>query len=144
MNTPILTGCSGIPSMHGFRSKADALKYAIEFTAGLDSSINQVPNYEAAKKLFTFICENVSLPDVEQDKTAEFLDYAKAALQETIKKEPTEGKAITYGDLMLMLTKHGFEHLTGRSDDETAIDTYQLRDEEHEYTVTISRRKILF
>lgn len=65
-------GFAGLPAtMNGFKSKADALKFAIEFTVGCDASINRVPNYNAAQELFDFICKNVNLPDVETNDISE-------------------------------------------------------------------------
>ena len=58
-----------MPSINGFKSKADALKYAIEFTASCDSSLNKFVNYDMAQELFDFICKNVQLPDVEKNET---------------------------------------------------------------------------
>ena len=53
-------GFAGLPAtMNGFKSKADAIKFAIEFTVGCDASINRAPNYNAAQELFDFICKNV-------------------------------------------------------------------------------------
>lgn len=80
-------GFAGLPAtMNGFKSKADALKFAIEFTASSDNSFQRKPSYQAAQELFDFICKNVNLPDVEPDKAADFLDYAKTALQMQLDK----------------------------------------------------------
>ena len=44
------------------KSKADALKYAIEFTSTGEYP-NRVPDMAKAKELFDFICKNVQLPE---------------------------------------------------------------------------------
>lgn len=141
-------GLAGLPAtISGFKSKADALKFAIEFTAGRDASINQVPNYNAAQELFDFICKNVNLPDVEQDKAADFLDYAKTALQMQLDKNE-KPKAVSDPYLTVYATAKdlGYKNVSGEGGGkfDGCSDTLQLRDEEYEYTVTLSRRKILF
>ena len=65
-------GFAGLPAtISGFKSKADALKFAIEFTASSDSSFQRTPSYQAAQELFDFICKNVNLPDVETNDISE-------------------------------------------------------------------------
>lgn len=54
-------GFSGSP-MSSLKSKADALKYAIEFTATGEYP-NRAPDIKKAKELYNFICENVQLPE---------------------------------------------------------------------------------
>lgn len=53
----------GTPS--GFRTKADAMKFALEFTAKVDDNGIRTANYEAAQELFDFICRSVNLPDTD-------------------------------------------------------------------------------
>lgn len=65
-------GFSGSP-MTSLKSKAEALKYAIEFTATGEYP-NRVPDMAKAKELFDFICENVQLPDVETDQLSNSLN----------------------------------------------------------------------
>ena len=48
--------------MSSLKSKADALKYAIEFTATGEYP-NRAPDIKKAKELYNFICENVQLPE---------------------------------------------------------------------------------
>ena len=49
-----------------FKSKADLMKYSLETTAKKTKFGTFVGfNLEKAKKLFDFVTENVSLPDVE-------------------------------------------------------------------------------
>ena len=153
-------GFAGLPAtMNGFKSKADALKFAIEFTVGCDASINRVPNYNAAQELFDFICKNVNLPDVEQDKAADFLDYAKIALQMQLDKNE-KPKAAASNDTPQALPENidyfksiysfakrlGFKDVSGEGSGkfDRCSETLQLRKDGYEYTVTIDKRKITF
>ena len=56
----------------GFKTKAEALHFAIVFTATITEGGNE-PNYDKAKTLFDFITSNVQLPDV---------DYSQAQVDE--------------------------------------------------------------
>lgn len=143
MNT---LGFAGLPAtMNGFKSKADALKFAIEFTAGCDASINRVPNYNAAQELFDFICRNVPLPDVEPDKAADFLDYAKTALQMQLdKNEKPKSVSDPYLTLYDTAKDLGYKNVSGEGANDGCTDTLQLRANGYEYTVTINRRKTDF
>lgn len=53
-------------SMNGFVSKADALKFSIQFTSMMVDG-NIVLRYDKAQELFEFICKNVNLPDVKKE-----------------------------------------------------------------------------
>lgn len=53
--------CFGFTGSPSLKSKADALKYAIEFTATGEYP-NRTPDIKKAKELYNFICENISLP----------------------------------------------------------------------------------
>ena len=70
------------------KSKADALKYAIEFTA-IGEYPNRAPNIKKAKELYNFICENVQLPDVETDQLSNSLN-GFTSLMEKLSKEKDE------------------------------------------------------
>ena len=78
-------GFSGSPSL---KSKADALKYAIEFTATGEYP-NRMPYIKKAKELYNFICENVQLPDVETDQLSNSLN-GFTSLMEKLSKEKDE------------------------------------------------------
>lgn len=65
-------GLAGSYSAGGFKTKAEALHFAIVFTATITESGNE-PNTEKAKTLFDFITSNVQLPDV---------DYSQAQVDE--------------------------------------------------------------
>lgn len=84
-------GFSGSP-MTSLKSKADALKYAIEFTATGEYP-NRVPDMTKAKELFDFICENVQLPDVETDQLSNSLSSFTSLMEKLSKKnEETQDK----------------------------------------------------
>jgi hypothetical protein len=61
-------GLAGSYSAGGFKTKAEALHFAIVFTATITESGNE-PNYDKAKTLFDFITSNVQLPDVDYSQT---------------------------------------------------------------------------
>lgn len=78
-------------SLQNFQSKADALHYAIEFTATLACDGGRKAEYEAAQELYDFICKNVQLPDVTPNPLEAFSEYIKKSLPEATKdssKEP--------------------------------------------------------
>lgn len=78
-------------SLQNFQSKADALHYAIEFTATLACDGGRKADYEAAQELYNFICKNVQLPDVTPNPLEAFSEYLKKSLPEVAKdttKEP--------------------------------------------------------
>ena len=139
-------GFAGLPAtMNGFKSKADALKFAIEFTAGCDASINRVPNYNAAQELFDFICRNVPLPDVEPDKAADFLDYAKTALQMQLdKNEKPKAVRDPFIELYKTAKDLGYQRVSGEETNDRSSTTLQLRKYGYEYTVKIDLREITF
>lgn len=56
-----------VPSISSIKSKADAMKFALEFTVKVsDDYTKRTLDYEAAEELFNFICKHVQLPDVEE------------------------------------------------------------------------------
>ena len=83
-------GIMGYPlnqSINDFQSKAEAIKFAIEFTACNTDGCN-IPNEEAAQELFDFICKNVELPDVKPNPADGLVEFAKKYIEElTNKKE---------------------------------------------------------
>lgn len=64
-------------SMQNIQSKADALHYAIEFTATIDCAGCRKADFEAAKELYDFICRNVQLPDVAPNPMEEILNLLR-------------------------------------------------------------------
>lgn len=86
-----LNGGTTFASLQNFQSKADALHYAIEFTATFACDGSRKANYEAAKELYDFICRNVQLPDVTpnpMDALSELLAKNLPAPSEDKIKEP--------------------------------------------------------
>lgn len=77
--------CYGFSGSSSLKSKADALKYAFEFTATGEYP-NRVPDMAKAKELFDFICENVQLPDVETDQLSNSLSGFTALMEKLSKK----------------------------------------------------------
>lgn len=80
--------CYGFSGSSSLKSKADALKYAIEFTATGEYP-NRVPDMVKAKELFDFICENVQLPDVETDQLSNSLSGFTALMEKLSKEKET-------------------------------------------------------
>ena len=80
-------GLSGSP-MSSLKSKADALKYAIEFTATGEYP-NRTPDIKKAKELYNFICENVQLPDVETDQLSNSLNGFTSLMEKLSKEKET-------------------------------------------------------
>lgn len=64
-------------SMNDLQSKADAIKYAIEFTEIVELHGSNKVNYNAAQELFDFICKNVNLPDVRPNPADGLVEFAK-------------------------------------------------------------------
>ena len=86
-----LSGGATYTSIQNFQSKADALHYAIEFTATSAYNGGRKADYEAAQELYDFICKNVQLPDVTPNPLEAFSEYLKKSLPEVSKdssKEP--------------------------------------------------------
>ena len=83
------TGYMGfpMPTMRGFNSKAEALQFAIEFTASSSMGGRKV-EIEAAQELYDFICKNVELPDVRPNPADGLVEFAKRYIEklETIKR----------------------------------------------------------
>ena len=80
------TGFMGypMPAMRSFNSKAEAIQFAIEFTAS-SSMGGRKADLEAAKELFDFICENVELPDVKSNPADGLVEFAKEYIEKLVK-----------------------------------------------------------
>lgn len=85
------TGYMGfpMPTMRGFNSKAEALEFAIEFTASSSMGGRKV-ELEAAKELYDFICKNVELPDVKPNPVDGLVEFAKKYIEELAKNKDVE------------------------------------------------------
>lgn len=73
-----------MPTMRGFNSKAEALQFAIEFTASSSMGGRKV-EIEAAKELYDFICKNVELPDVHPNPADGLVEFAKKYIEKLAK-----------------------------------------------------------
>lgn len=67
-------------------SKAGAMEFSIVMNTTQDERGRTKVDYEEAKKLFDFICSNVTLPDVERD-SAESLSDSYVKLMEMLINE---------------------------------------------------------
>ena len=84
------TGIMGYPlnkSINDLQSKADAIKYAIEFTEIVELDGPNKVDYEAAQELFNFICKNVNLPDVKPNPADGLVEFAKKYIEELANKK---------------------------------------------------------
>lgn len=82
------SGIMGYPlnkSMNDLQSKADAIKYAIEFTEIVELHGSNRVNYDAAQELFNFICKNVNLPDVKPNPADGLVEFAKEYIEKLTK-----------------------------------------------------------
>lgn len=82
------TGIMGYPlnkSINDLQSKADAIKYAIEFTEIVELHGSNKVNYDAAQELFDFICKNVELPDVRPNPADGLVEFAKEYIEKLAK-----------------------------------------------------------
>lgn len=74
-------GLTGTPSMSGFKSKGEALKYAIEFTTQWKEG-EKIINFTAAEELYKFICKNVELPETFDDGLSSFSQRVNESIEE--------------------------------------------------------------
>lgn len=63
------------PTMRNFQSKAEALQFAIEFTASTSMG-GRKADLAAAKELYDFICKNVELPDTPLTQWKDVINQA--------------------------------------------------------------------
>lgn len=74
-------GLTGTPSMSGFKSKGEALKYAIEFATQWKDG-EKIINYPAAEELYNFICKHVELPETFDDGLSSFFQRVNETIEE--------------------------------------------------------------
>lgn len=89
----------GLVGMRSFQTKAEALHFAIVFTATITEDGNE-PNYDKAKTLFDFITSNVQLLDVDysqaqMDGLFETTNKMLLALASKLRKEEDITEAAT-------------------------------------------------
>lgn len=150
--------------MSSLKSKADALKYAIEFTATGEYS-NRAPDIKKAKELYNFICENVQLPDVETDQLFNTLNGFTSLMEKLSKEkdetvneeseptgevveEQTKEEAIPLpgssyfspisNNLIGVLRGYGFKCFSGESANDYSKDTFRLNGNGEYLDVTIT------
>ena len=75
-------------SIKNFQSKAEAIQFAIEFTASSSMGGRKV-ELEAAKELFDFICKNVELPNVRPNPADGLVEFAKEYIEKLSKVKDT-------------------------------------------------------
>lgn len=76
-------------SINNFQSKAEAIQFAIEFTASASMG-GRKADLEAAKELYDFICKNVELPDVRPNPADGLVEFAKEYIEELTKSKGLE------------------------------------------------------
>lgn len=72
-----------VMSFDKIETKADVLKYALEFTAE-----NGKPNYDEARKMFEFFTSLVSLPDSKEDRATKLAERLTKGLFGTMISRP--------------------------------------------------------
>ncbi len=145
-------GLSGSP-ISSLKSKADALKYAIEFTATGEHP-NRMPDIKKAQELFNFICENVQLPDVETDQLSNSLNGFTSLMEKLSKEkdetvnevpEPTDETAGVlsplckeYNNLSRDLLNKRFKRFRGEAANDYSKETFRLDGNGEYLDVTIT------
>ena len=81
-------GLTGTPSMSGFKSKGEALKYAIEFATQWKDGEKTI-NYPAAEELYNFICKHVELPETFDDGLSSLFQKAREYVEEEKRNKET-------------------------------------------------------
>lgn len=73
--------CYGLSGSSSLKSKADALKYAIEFTTQWKEG-EKIINFTAAEELYNFICKHVELPETFDDGLSSFFQRVNETIEE--------------------------------------------------------------
>ena len=72
----------GIKNINQIRTKADLVKYAVEFTANPGTCCQSAtPNYEMAQGLIDFFNKNVTLPDTDACTLTDIVESMKDAVK---------------------------------------------------------------
>lgn len=71
--------------LRSFQTKAEALQYAIDFTA-IRSEEGFKADYEAAQEMFDFINKNVKLPETKSESLDSFIDRSTVLMESLQKK----------------------------------------------------------
>lgn len=147
------------------KSKADALKYAIEFTAE-----DGKPNYKAAQELYDFICKNLSVSEDTvnearlhtQKRIDELVMHANACINslleysseprcsviaEGTKEKEEDGTALGYSNsiseenkyIHKLLHNRGYKCVSGMSPNGSSERLFRLEDDTESLEVIINR-----
>jgi hypothetical protein len=81
MSVGLALGAIGCGSYGSIRTKADAMKFALEGTAEYREN-GKVYNYDKAKELFEFFCANVPIMETDVVPIEEILDTAFEKVKE--------------------------------------------------------------
>lgn len=81
MSAGLALGAIGCGSYGSIRTKADAMKFALEGTVEYRDN-DKVYNYDKAKELFDFFCEHVPIMDTDVVPVEELLDTAFGKIKE--------------------------------------------------------------
>ena len=79
------SGLFGFNDSCRLSSKAGAMEFAIVMNTNHDAENRVCINYAEAKKLFDFICENVSLPEVPMSSGEALIDGYNGLLSTLVK-----------------------------------------------------------
>lgn len=79
-----------------FSSKAGALEFAIVMNTVGDENGRAKVDYKEAKKLFDFICSNVSLPDVPRDSSDGISEVYSKMMEYLFKEKEVKDKGVQY------------------------------------------------
>lgn len=75
-------GTGAFTNINQIKTKADLVKYAVEFTATPGTCCQSAtPNYEMAQGLIDFFNKNVTLPDTDACTATDLLEVVKNAAQ---------------------------------------------------------------
>lgn len=121
------------------KSKADALKYAIEFTAE-----DGKPNCKAAQELFDFICKNLS---VSEDTVEEARKPRCSVIAEGTKEKEEDGTVPGYPNsiseenkyLYELLHNRGYTFVSRMSSNGSSERLFRLEDDTESLEVIINR-----
>lgn len=142
-------GFAGQPTLSSFNSKAEVIKWAIEFTATNDEKYNRVPDYEKAQALYDFIIKNVTLPDFPSDPQGEFFKELKNVIDKELEKSKGKGDATPLPGsstlahisnyIRILLHENKFQLIKGEDGEGYCRSTYRLDSDGEYLDVTISR-----
>jgi len=115
------------------KSKAEALKYAIEFTAE-----DGKPNYKAAQELFDFICQNLSVYEgaVEEAQNPRCSVIAEGTKE---KERANSSYCKEVNSIHEILHKRGYKCVSGMSPNGFRTSLFRLENDNESLEVVINR-----